>query len=114
MLIEHPHEGDPYSHVGLWLYLDATKDYVASATWREWRNQNTPANGGACYKAMTRIVSAEADTIEEIKEWGEAMRNAGADLISYARTWPIPEHQAPPGHRLHGKRENGFLDVAND
>ena len=113
MLIEHPHTGtSPYAYEGLWHYYDAQFDYVASATWKTWRDHNDIFNGPSRHQTLTKIISAESDNLEELKEWARTQLSNGADDVCFARTWPIPErHFHFYRKHLHGKRENGRLEV---
>ena len=109
MLIEHASAADDYK--GVWYFTEAVFDYVASARRYEWRFYDDMFNGASRHKRCVEAIAAESDDIEELKEWAREKLANGFDEVSFARTWPIPEAQAPKGHRLHGKRENGFLKV---
>ena len=110
MLVEHQSSAD--DHTEVWYFTEAVFDYVASARRYEWRSYNDMFNGASRHKRCVEAVAAEADCIEELKDWARGKLANGFDEVTFARTWPIPLSQAPCGHRLHGKRDNGYLKVS--
>jgi hypothetical protein len=111
MLIEH--ESHAYDVTKLWLYLDARLEFVASASWTEFRYSNTSFSGASCHKETVRVMSAECDNLDELRAWCVAQIAAGAERVGINQTRPIPDAEAPAGHRLHGKRDNSVLEVIN-
>lgn len=109
MLIEH--ENHAYDVARLWLYLDAQFEFVASATWVEFVRTNGGFDGPANRKQVSKVLSAESDSVTELRVWCQRQADAGADSIRINRTWKISESEAPKGHRLHGKRDNAFLEL---
>lgn len=97
------HESHAYDASKMWLYLDSKSRFVASASWREWRDNP----GGAKRLETVRLLAAESDCRDTLRKWCKAQQDAGAACWNINETWPIDEKHAPKGHRLHGKRENG-------
>lgn len=108
MLREHSSHAYDAKHA--WLYLDAEFEFVASASWKQFVRTNGGFDGPSCHLQTTKVMAAESDNLIELRLWCQRQLLDGAEIAQIHRTWPIPENEAPKGHRLHGKRENAFLE----
>ena len=104
MIVEHPHIGDPYDAKGMWAFLDAQHEFVASAHWQEWVSTDTGFSRGGRRKQIVRINSAEGGSLDEMRQWAATQIDGGAAAVSIYRTWPITSG------RQTGKRDNAFLE----
>lgn len=87
------------------MLLDAGAEFVATAYWQEWRH-----NPGYSPRLETvRGAQAESDSLAEVEAWAREQEAAGCEWWTIARTWRIANIVAPPGHRLHGKRDNATM-----
>lgn len=110
-VIEHQHHGDPYNADGMWHYMDAQYEFVATAAWREHVRRNGPFDGPSNHKQIIRINRAEAAALDDIRGWAQAQIDDGAEWVVIHRTWPIAAEIVPSGHRLHSKRDNAFWEA---
>ncbi len=107
MLIEHPHQGDPYDASGMWLMLDAALDYSGCAVWRRCVKADGPFDGPSSKMQISRILSAESDGLDELRKWAKSQIDKGADTVTISDTSRIVRLPA----RLSGKRENQFIEL---
>ena len=106
-IIEHRPTGDPYTSECVWMLSESKHEFAANAVWRKHVRRDGPFDGPSYQKLTTRILSAESDDIEELRSWGRAQKDLGAEWVSIYRTW---EMNFPKGHYLHGKRDNEFAE----
>jgi len=105
MLIEHPHIGDCYNADGMWRIMDAQFEFVASASWGEYRRIENNVNRGQSWHT-TKIVAAESDSLETLKVWADKQQRDGAHNVAFYRTWEIKDG------KFAGKRDNAQLSVS--
>jgi len=89
------------------MLYESRSDFVAVAQWSAW--ESAPGTGPQ-WRTVQQL-SAESDSIAELRAWCATMRDRErATGWRIHATWPISERFGPPGHRLHGKRENAFRE----
>lgn len=98
------HGSHPYDASRLWMMMDAVREYVASATWHEANPMDVSFSGATRHNVCTRVLCAESDTLDALREWAADQLAAGATGVNLHRTWQIPNG------RNAGKRDNTLIE----
>jgi hypothetical protein len=72
-VIIHEQTGDPYDSRNTWLYMSAVSEFVATARWIEASHRDDAFNGPSHHMQTVRIVHAESDNMEELRQWAAAI-----------------------------------------